>query len=41
MTVDVLGPMDRGHWHQLWAAAVAVNSMCVRYGLPGYATGLG
>lgn len=28
-------------WYDIWAAAVAVNGMCVRNGKTGKATGLG
>ena len=33
--------IDLSSWYEMWAAAAAVNEMCVRYGQAGTAYGLG
>lgn len=41
LEVDTTGPVENVSWYDIWAAAVAVNGMCVRSGKTGKATGLG
>lgn len=41
LTIDTTGPVEYVSWYDIWAAAVAVNGMCVRIGKTGKAMGLG
>ena len=43
LTVDLLAvsDQDNGIWRKLWAAAVAINTMCVRKGKSGISRGQG
>lgn len=41
LEIDTTGPEENVSWYDIWAAAVAVNGMCVRMGMTGKATGLG
>lgn len=41
LEVDTTGPTEHVSWYDIWAAAVAVNGMCVRNGKTGKATRLG
>ena len=42
IAVDTTSSMDEGDWYKIWAAAIAVEVMCVETSSrPGYALGLG
>ena len=39
--IDTTLPMENVSWYDIWAAAVAINGMCIRSGKTGKATDLG
>ncbi len=41
ISVDTTGPSNTCSWEIFWAAAVAINGMCVVHGTMGVAGGLG
>lgn len=41
ITVDTTAPEDKASWYDIWAAAVAIDGMCVRNGRTGKSRFLG
>ena len=39
--IDTTLPIERVSWYDIWAAAVAINGICIRSGKTGKATDLG